>query len=730
MHAKRFHINVLITSILLVATSHLLIGTSASGQVVLDRAGGTINLDINDDTVATFLRSDQLKNVLKDGNADNNVITLVAKTIIIKHKMVEIGDEAGFIIPYPTSKCDVSNALMSVRADGPVLVALVCETLRAVGDANFDFGAMAAGYVDQDIIDVSLKVTGKNPRNPCVCTLQSYPYQFQAGEAIGIPPENYALDWAFVADTIDLSSSNSELFLEVIGPPPPIRRRLIVSYNKVIQPQNNEQSGKIVGISGTKFDENMFLSKASVSLMRIAQVPRSDWLKDNKPQDNGNEAAYYVGPIAMLTEGVRRRDVVLATTAWKRCYWRDLRRRLHLAGLPGAEQPESILEAMQRTPFLAVGVEGPLADEMATEAAGLRQDLAAALPPLVALDRLVELPGGRSATIRLLTRPTDGSYRVVPHEVLVRPDAQSSLGALAQDGAKLRLALDLELAVSPAAAKAAGGGVLRYDGPQTVAVEAAACSFEGVLDTVVEDLGGNALRLRLTLDGSTGGPALARLASPDGLPVSLRLRPTTSGSESAEQIVGVSLAFRTGGGVSVGQGAVRNATNGAVYVLWLSALSGGIAAPVDGRAVLIQPGGSAELSRFASADGQNGVVPAEALEYAVPDPLGSLRREGVGLLRQVEVTNRVPAVLTVAGSQQPVDWVEVTLTPEGAGQSYGPFRLAPKGAEGSRVSVPVLAAGPLSLSGRVVLSAGGSLTLAKRPVDGASILIDENSIQP
>ena len=373
--------------------------------------------------------------------------------------------------------------------------------------------------------------------------------------------------------------------------------------------------------------------------------------------------------------------------------------------------------------------EAPLEDELIAEASGLLKKLSNALPALVSHDQLVELPGGRAATVRLLTRPADSSYRVVPHEAIVRPDAQGSLGTLAQEGNRLKLGLDLQLSVSPAAAKAAGGAVLRYDGPQPVTVEGTECTFDGILNAAVEDLGGNALRLRLTLDGMAGGPALSRLASPDGLPVTLRLRSAGPGGESAGQVVGVSFSRRVGEGVLIGGGSVRNITGGAVYVLWLPAPGGSVAAPVGGRAVLLEPGGSAELSRFPAAEGKDGPLPPEALEYAVPNPLGSLRQEGVTPLREVEVTNRIPAVLSVAGSDQPVDWVEVTLTPGGGGRPYGPFRLASRGAEGSRVRVPVLAAGPLSLGGQVVLATGGSLRLVDRTVEDTSVLVEETMIQ-
>ncbi|MBS0206900.1 MAG: hypothetical protein JSS49_28835 [Planctomycetes bacterium] len=423
-----------------------------------------------------------------------------------------------------------------------------------------------------------------------------------------------------------------------------------------------------------------------------------------------------------------RAAIQAATTGFKLKAVKGLRQQLQISS--AAEDVAEIRKGFFQLPFAEIRIGGLLGADLSTEAATLRAELAAALPEPTIREKLLELPGGRTVTANALLNFTAGTQSILPHDASIEFSGHGKAGTLNESQGVIDLDLNVLLTSSPLAKAPFALPGIRDIGPQAVTVVSATCDFGGVDGISFTDLGGNRVEVHLKINGAKGGPALARLGAPSGIPVKLRLRCGDGGNGQHEilkdQVFGLSLSRRKQLGLRIVDRKIVNNTDSDVLISWLPS-NGGIAFPKDKMSVLLAGHSEVEIDRFQGAESTTDEVPSEAVEYVSQDPIGLFDEQAAGLFDNVIVFNRIPASLMFGGVDQSVEWVEVTLTSV-EGRAYGPTRLSPKGAQGSEWKVPILRHGgeKLRLTGRVMTS-GGEVPLKPQDIEGLSVTIDDGS---
>jgi hypothetical protein len=173
-----------------------------------------------------------------------------------------------------------------------------------------------------------------------------------------------------------------------------------------------------------------------------------------------------------------------------------------------------------------------------------------------------------------------------------------------------------------------------------------------------------------------------------------------SGPVLGVHLIPVSLARRSRANLKLYGSKVRNEGSRSAAVEYLQVGRDQILKPRSGNAVVLKPGESAPLSDFdlpPDTDSTTVTIPPEAVTVEVgPDPFEDFQRDP-GLLETVTVRNLLPAHDDVRKTD--LRFVEVRVVQavgEGADaveSSAGPYRLAPKDADGAEVAVPFLKPG-------------------------------------
>lgn len=271
--------------------------------------------------------------------------------------------------------------------------------------------------------------------------------------------------------------------------------------------------------------------------------------------------------------------------------------------------------------------------------------------------------------------------------------------------------------------------MLRNDGEQVISnIVSGSCQFPGISESIdVSYLGGNKVSITLVLDGQRGGRALSRLASKDGIPIELDLEFRVQDEiVRAKQVFSVTLSRRVSEGVRIADGKVQNQSDDVVHLSWLPAEGNRFVPAANNRTVSIPPNGHVALDVFPGASEEERLVPHEAYYFLVSDPIDRLRRQGPPPLEQIAIANRIPAILSIAGTDLPVDWVEVVVASEN-GERYGSYSLSPRNAINDQVAVWRTTGERLVVTGKVVLR-DGTLDLKTQTLDGQSLYIDSSMI--
>ena len=227
-------------------------------------------------------------------------------------------------------------------------------------------------------------------------------------------------------------------------------------------------------------------------------------------------------------------------------------------------------------------------------------------------------------------------------------------------------------------------------------------NITGLID-IRSHLFGDSLQLELKLDLRRAGPVLWRLSSVEGLP--LEFDWVYSGDPSIKGqrpiVLPLSLARRARHDLAVGDGKLTNGGRWTATIEYVQFGPGRFARPRRSNALVLKTGESAALSAFdlpAETDLSKVTVAPEAVTVEVgPDPFEDFQRDP-GLLETVTVRNLLPAHDDIR--QTDLRFVEVRVVQvvgEGGDAVHlapaGPFRLAPRGADGAEVTVPFLKPG-------------------------------------
>ena len=252
---------------------------------------------------------------------------------------------------------------------------------------------------------------------------------------------------------------------------------------------------------------------------------------------------------------------------------------------------------------------------------------------------------------------------------------------------------------------------------------------------------GAALQLELTLD-MRRGDALWRLAGDVGLP--LEFDWVYKGDPSIKSqhpiTLTLSLAHRARHELSIADGKLTNAGRRTTTVAYVQVGPSRFVRPRRSDALALRPGESAPLSEFDLPVGTNPAqvsVPPEAVRVEVgPDPFEDFQRDP-GLLETVAVRNLLPPHDEARNTD--LRYVEVRVVQivgeggDAVESSAGPFRLAPRGADGAEVAVPFLKPGikprKYRLEAAAFYQGGGSKDDLKAiTIEGTSVEITDKSL--
>jgi hypothetical protein len=216
----------------------------------------------------------------------------------------------------------------------------------------------------------------------------------------------------------------------------------------------------------------------------------------------------------------------------------------------------------------------------------------------------------------------------------------------------------------------------------------------------------------VTLDATTGGLALTKLASPSGLPVELSWRfrddPTIEG-QSFE--IRLSLAKLTIPPIEIENSNAKNTGKFPITIEFFQESDGTFKALQT--AISIAPGQTSAIATSSS----NAIVPPQAVTVHYDGNLNDLFEQvtNTALVERVRITNLLPAFL--ASRQQVVRWVDIELTQlsgnDGNQQvkQISGYRLAPQGIPGFEVEIDFVKTSTQNssyrLSGLVQYEGGG-----------------------
>jgi len=207
---------------------------------------------------------------------------------------------------------------------------------------------------------------------------------------------------------------------------------------------------------------------------------------------------------------------------------------------------------------------------------------------------------------------------------------------------------------------------------------------------------GDTLQLSLTVDTRTGSSVVWRLASDAGLPLDfdweIGTNPKTTGGPIT---VSVSQARRTEAAVSFENEELVNKSVHVASVSYIQSRESALLRPRQRDAVVLQPSARVKVSDVFNVPSDFNLlgskIPPEAISLDIRDWSEDFERDA-GILESIRVRNLLPAVDIQRGTD--LRYVEITIV-QSVGQdaqvresNVGPYRLAPRDAIGSEVSVP------------------------------------------
>ena len=338
----------------------------------------------------------------------------------------------------------------------------------------------------------------------------------------------------------------------------------------------------------------------------------------------------------------------------------------------------------------------------------LRKELT---PPLSASTVSIEGQDGRPEDVTIFVDSSQSRILAAPTDALIqaRLEGQRSvIGLLEFDRdhpEKAILTLDLRLSLDPwlrarlEAGLAKNGDTLwgvfkRWD-------LTARRPLPHGLKEVEVGVAGEVIQLSMTLDTRIATAILWRLASEGGLPLGFDWKTTSEPKLEGEPItLNISLTRRASHSLVIKQGSLTNGSRHTTSVSYIQLGTNRFARPRASGSIVIGAGSSVSLREAfglpTDINLDDASIPPEAVSVAVHSWDEDFQRDP-GLAETVAVRNLLPSHDTAR--QTDLRFVEVKVVQvvgeggEAVESAAGPFRLAPRGADGAEVAVPFLKPG-------------------------------------